>query len=157
MSKPMSKCLNRSQPVLAMLVAACVVLASPAVGAAEPAGTVKVVKGAVSILRGGEVIEAQPGVQVLAQDRLHTGRDGSVGVTLKDDTLISAGPNSKIMIDKFAFDSTTHVGEMLISVVKGTFSMVSGLMVKRSPEAATVKTPTATIGIRGTELAVEVD
>ena len=47
--------------------------------------------------------------------------------------------------------------EMLISVLKGTFSMVSGMMVKHSPEAAVVKTPTATIGVRGTEFAIEVD
>lgn len=143
--------------LLAMLAASSAMLSSAAVSAAEPAGTIKVVKGAVSILRGEEVIEAAPGVPVLAQDRLRTGPDGSVGVTLKDDTLISSGPNSTVAIDKYSFNATTHVGEMLISVLKGTFSMVTGMMVKHSPDAAAVKTPTATIGVRGTEFAIEVD
>jgi hypothetical protein len=152
--------LNRlRQPffLLTMLAALCGILSSTAVRAAEPAGTIKVVKGSVSILRGDEVIEATPGTPVMAQDRLRTGADGSVGVTLKDDTLISSGPNSTVAIDKYAFNATTHVGEMLISVLKGTFSMVTGMMVKHSPEAATVKTPTATLGVRGTEFAIEVD
>lgn len=153
----MSKCLRRPLYVLAMLIGFSGMLATPAVHGAEPAGTIKVVKGTVNILRGDEVIEATPGTQVLVQDRLRTGADSSVGVTLKDDALISTGPNSSIAIEKFAFNATTHVGEMLISVLKGTFSMVSGLIVKHSPEAAAVKTPTATIGIRGTEFAVEVD
>ena len=152
--------LNRlHQPffLLVMLTALTGILSSTLVRAAEPAGTIKVVKGSVSILRGEAVIEATPGAHVMAQDRLRTGADGSVGVTLKDDTLISSGPNSTVAIDKYAFNATTHVGEMLISVLKGTFSMVSGMMVKHSPEAATVKTPTATIGVRGTEFAIEVD
>lgn len=143
--------------ILAVLTALSGVLSSTAVRAAEPAGTIKVVKGSVSILRGEQVIEATLGAPVMAQDRLRTGADGSVGVTLKDDTLISSGPNSTVAIDKFAFNATTHAGEMLISVFKGTFSMVSGMMVKHSPEAAVVKTPTATIGVRGTEFAIEVD
>lgn len=153
----MQKRLRQPLFLLAMLAALCGGLSSAAAGAAEPAGTVKVVKGEVSILRGDEVIAAKPGAPVLAQDRLHTGPDGSVGVTLRDDTLISSGPNSTITIDKYAFNSTTHAGEMLISVLKGTFSMVSGMMVKHSPEAAAIKTPTATIGVRGTEFAIEVD
>ncbi|HMV55333.1 MAG: FecR domain-containing protein [Rhodocyclaceae bacterium] len=132
-------------------------LGAPHAEAADPAGMIKVVKGSVSILRGDAVIEATPGAQVFPQDRLRTGADGSVGITLKDDTLISSGPNSTVAIDKYAFDATTHVGEMLISVLKGTFSMVSGMLVKHSPEAAAVKTPTATIGVRGTEFAIEVD
>lgn len=140
-----------------MLTALSGMLAPAAVLAAEPAGTIKIVKGTVNILRGEETIAAAPGARVMPQDRLQTGPDGSVGVTLKDDTLISSGPNSTVVIDKYAFNSTTHVGEMLISVLKGTFSMVSGMMVKHSPEAAAIKTPTATIGVRGTEFAIEVD
>lgn len=153
----MLNCLRQPLFLLVILTALTGILSSTLVRAAEPAGTIKIVKGTVSILRGEEVIEATPGAQLLAQDRLRTGADGSVGVTLKDDTLISSGPNSTVAIDKYAFNATTHVGEMLISVLKGTFSMVSGMMVKHSPEAVTVKTPTATIGVRGTEFAIEVD
>lgn len=153
----MLKRLRQPLFLLAILAALPGILSSTAVSAAEPAGTIKVVTGAVSIVRADEVIEATLGAPVLAQDRLRTGADGSVGVTLNDDTRISSGPNSTVAIEKYAFDGSTHVGEMLISVLKGTFSMVSGMLVKHSPEAATIKTPTATIGVRGTEFAIEVD
>lgn len=124
---------------------------------ADVAGTVKTVQGKVEIVRGSETIPATPGLAVYAEDKLQTGADSSVGVTLKDDTRISSGPNSTISLEKYAFNATTHDGNMLISVIKGTLAMVSGLLVKHSPESAAVKTPTATIGIRGTEFVVEVD
>lgn len=148
---------KRIRPILcAGLLAATLGAALPAF-AADPAGTIKVATGTVNILRGSETLPARPGTVVYPQDKLQTGADGTVGVTLKDDTLVSSGPNSTVALDKYAFNPTTHVGELLISVVKGTFTMVSGLLVKHSPDAAAIKTPTATIGVRGTEFAIEVE
>ena len=76
--------------------------------AADPAGMVKVAKGQVSIERDGKKLPATVGSQIEVADRVHTGSDGSVGVTLRDNTLLSAGPNSLIVIDKFAFDNATR-------------------------------------------------
>lgn len=69
--------------------------------AAEQAGMIKVSKGTVSIEREGQRMAAGVGTPVMVADRLRTGADGSVGLTLRDNTLLSAGPNSLLVVDKF--------------------------------------------------------
>lgn len=136
-----------------------VLVASGGAGAADtPAavGMVKVSQGSVSIERAGQQMEAPVGTEVHVGDRVHTGLNGSVGITLDDDTRLSAGPNSTLLISEFRFNSTTHDGSLIASLVKGTFSVVSGLIAKHSPSSVSFKTPTMTLGIRGTEFIVDV-
>jgi len=82
------------------------------------------------------------------------GPDGSVGITFLDNSLLSAGPNSVLAVDRFAFDSTTHQGSFESSLRTGTLAVVSGKLAKQSPEAMKVKTPAAVLGVRGTEFLV---
>jgi hypothetical protein len=119
------------------------------------AGTVKTAKGTVTVERAGQKIAAAPGVKVYAADRVLTGADGAVGITLRDNTLLSAGPNSTLALDKFAFDSTTHAGTIDATLKRGTLSVVSGKIAKASPNAVTFRTPTTTLGVRGTEFVIE--
>ncbi len=119
------------------------------------AGTVKTAKGSVTVERGAQKIAAAPGVKVYAADRVLTGADGTVGITLRDNTVLSAGPNSTLALDKFAFDSTTHAGTIDATLKRGTLSVVSGKIAKASPDAVTFRTPTTTLGVRGTEFVIE--
>ncbi len=119
------------------------------------AGAVKVVKGAVSIQRGAQKIAAEPGGKVYVADRVVTGADGSVGITLRDNTLLSAGPNSTLALNKFAFDSTTHAGAIDASLKRGTLAVVSGKIAKASPETVQFRTPSAILGVRGTEFVID--
>jgi hypothetical protein len=80
-----------------------------------------------------------------------------VGVTFTDNSLLSAGPGSVLVIERYAFDSTTHAGQFDASLQKGTLAVVSGKMVKQSPDAMRVKTPSSVMGVRGTEFVVKVD
>ena len=129
-------------------------LAMPAL-AAEYAGVVKTAKGAVAVERGGARLAATPGTQISAADRVVTGADGSVGILLRDNTLLSAGPNSTLVLDKFSFDSTTHAGVIDASLKRGTLAVVSGKIAKQSPEAVQFRTPSAILGVRGTEFVIE--
>ena len=135
-----------------------VVLMAAALGAApalaQEAGHVKVAKGSVQIERGGQKIPATLGAMVQAGDVVVTGVDGSVGITFLDNSLLSAGPNTVLAIDRFAFDSTTHQGSFESSLQKGTLAVVSGKLAKQSPDAMKVKTPAAVLGVRGTEFLV---
>lgn len=131
-------------------------IAPGAVGAGEAAGMVKVVKGTVSIERDGKRQSAGVGMPVEVADRIRTGADGSVGVTLRDNTLLSAGPNSLVVIDKFAFDNTTQDGNMSVGIRRGTLSVASGKIAKKTPESVDFHTPTSVLGVRGTEFVVEV-
>lgn len=139
------------------LILAIALLGFSAAHAEESVGMVKTSRAPAYLVRTGQELPAQPGMPVYAADRLKTGKDGALGVTLRDDTLLSTGPNSTLAVEKFAFNSTSHEGGMLLSVIKGTLSMISGLIVKANPEAARIRTPQATIGIRGTEFIVEVE
>lgn len=129
------------------------ILAFAAAGA-ENAGHIKVAKGAVQIERSGQRLAVSVGDAVNTSDVVTTGTDGSVGITLLDNSLLSAGPNSVLSIDRFVFDSTTHQGGFEASLRKGTLAVVSGKLAKQSPDAMKVKTPAAVLGVRGTEFLV---
>jgi hypothetical protein len=123
---------------------------------AEPAGMIKTSRGQVSVERAGERTPAPPGTVVAIGDRVRTGSDGYVGITLRDDTLITAGPSSTLLLNDFKFNTTTNKGSMLASFLRGTFGVVTGLLAKHSPDSVQFKTPTTSLGIRGTEFLVEV-
>ena len=125
--------------------------------AASDIGLVKVAKGAVQIQRGGERIAVKVGTPLQASDVVVTGADGSAGITFTDNSLVSVGPNSVFAIDKYRFDTTTHVGEFEGNLRQGRLAAVSGKMVKQSPESMKIRTPSAIMGVRGTEFVVQVD
>ena len=133
----------------------CLLLATAAV--ADEIGRIKVARGEVSVDRGGVAIAAAPGVPVHAADVVRTGADGSVGITMADGSLLSAGPNSLLSLDHFAFDATTQKGRFDASLKRGTLSVVSGAIAKQSPDGMTIRTPATMLGVRGTEFVVSVD
>jgi hypothetical protein len=147
--------LQRDFLMFGFLLLLCAVVALPAL--AGEAGRIKVSKGEVQIERDGKRLPAPVGAVILARDTVKTGPDGSVGITFQDNSLLSAGPNSELVIERFVFDSTTHKGEFDTALKKGTLAVVSGKIVKQSPDAMRVKTPAAIMGVRGTEFVVKVD
>src|SRR5262245_4207471 len=124
------------------------------VALAADAGQIKVARGAAWIERAGTRTPAKVGDRVATADVIVTGTDGAVGITFADDSRLSIGPNSVLGIDHFAFDSTTHQGGFGASLQKGTLAAVSGKLAKQSPDAMTVRTPAAILGVRGTESVV---
>jgi len=126
------------------------------VSLANDVGQIKVMAGTVHLEREGKRFPAQVGMAVRQSDSLITGVDGTAGVTFTDNSLLSVGPNSTLAIDRYAFDSTTHAGQFDASLKKGSLAVVSGKIVKQSPGAMRVHTPTSIMGVRGTEFAVKV-
>ena len=123
---------------------------------ANDVGQVKVTKGIVHVEREGARIPATVGMPIRQSDRLVTGPDGTVGVTFADNSLLSVGPNSTLAVDKFSFDASTHEGQFDASLQRGTLAVVSGKMVKQSPDAMRIKTPASILGVRGTEFVVKI-
>ena len=145
--------LNRTLGTIAVAVALSPAWAAMA---ADDAGQIKVVNGPVTLERGGQAQPAAIGARIQQADTLRTGAGGSVGVTLLDNTLVSAGPNSVLVIERYAFNSTTHQGRFDAGLRRGTLSMVSGKLARQSPDAVRVITPTTVLGARGTEFHVQV-
>jgi len=142
-------------------VAAAVVLTLLTVpaSAAEPqqsAGQIKVVSGAAFIVRGNTVLPATIGQRVFEADKVRTGSDGRLGITLKDDTRFSLGPNSEVHLNRFAYAPSEGRIGLALNVVRGVAAYVSGRIAKLSPDAVKLETPGAIVGVRGTTLALSV-
>ena len=123
--------------------------------ATDNAGLIKTSKGNVTIERNSTSIPATVGTELFVSDIVETGADGSVGITLQDGTLLSAGPKSKLILNKFVFDPSTGKGELDASIKRGTLAVVSGKLSKTSRDAVTYRTPTSILGVRGTEFIIE--
>lgn len=117
-------------------------------------GQVKVANGTVTVERAGQALPATVGMRIEAADVVRTGPDATVGITMNDDSLLSAGPNSILSLDRYEYDATTGSGRFASSLARGSLAVVSGRIAKRSPDAMTVRTPFAVLGVRGTEFAV---
>ena len=137
-----------------LVAAAAILLALPA---QADVGQIKVATGQVSVDRKGQALPGRVGLLLEADDVVRTGADGSVGITMRDNSLLSAGPNSILSLERFEFDPTTSEGRFDARLQRGTLAVVSGRIAKKSPQAMTVRTPSAVLGVRGTEFVVSVD
>jgi|SRR5215831_15691702 len=131
-------------------------IANPAFSQPPPAGRIKNVVGTASILRGGEVIPAQAGFVVYEADKLKTGLDGHLALTLKDDTRLSLDPNTELGLVRFSYAPADGRLALVLKVVRGVVAYVSGRIAKLSPGATRLETPDAIVGIRGTHLVIRV-
>ena len=145
------------RPSLRLILPALVALLLPGFAGAQDVGQIKTVKGAVHIERGSEKLAAAPGARLRQSDTVVTGADGAVGITFTDNSLLSAGPNSSLAIERYAFNPTTHAGAFDSRLSRGTLSVVSGKIARQTPGAMTVKTPAAILGVRSTEFVVRAD
>ena len=137
---------------------ACVLalVATPLFAQDAGVGRIKVASGSVSIVRKGEVLPATAGHVLYQADGLRTGADGRVGITLKDDTRISLGPNSEVRLDKFMYAPAEGQLGFVLRVLQGVAAYVSGRIAKLSPDSIRLETPEAIVGVRGTTLALRV-
>ena len=136
---------------------ALVMLAAPAFAQQPaPAGRVKVVSGSAFIVRSGDTIRAEVGQSVYESDGLRTGDDGSIGVTLDDDTRLSLGPGSEVRLSEFRYAPAQSSVGLAMSFLRGIAVYVSGQIAKLAPDAVRLETPSAIVGVRGTTLAVQV-
>jgi hypothetical protein len=119
-------------------------------------GQIKTLDGEVYILRDNNRIPATLGALLKQADTVETGPSGSVGITFIDSSRFSAGPDTRLELSRFRFNPTTQDGEFLAGLDRGTLTVISGQIAKRSHEAMKIKTPTTILGFRGTRVAVKV-
>jgi hypothetical protein len=128
---------------------------SPATAWAEDAiGQIKTETGVVSILRHGADQSAHIGDHVFRSDTIATSANSAVGITFADNSLMSLGPSSRLRLDQFQFNTTTHQGKFDAALEKGTLAVKSGQIVRQTPGAMHIRTPAALLGVRGTQFLV---
>jgi len=140
--------------VFALLTLACrgISLAGEA-----PIGVVKNVEGTAFIVRNGSSQAAMPGHPVFLNDIFKTGTSGALGVTFNDDTRISIGPDTEYVVDEYVYQPREMALSFVSRITRGTLQYISGTIAKIAPESVSVKTPTGTIGIRGTRFLLKVE
>ena len=120
----------------------------------QPIGTVDTAEGEVFAIRAdGTRVLLQAGDPVYQGDIMETGA-GSMSVTFIDDSTFAVGEETRMVLDELVYDPSSQTGTSSFSVVQGVFSFVSGAIAKTGDDAMQVRTPVATIGIRGTQVAV---
>jgi hypothetical protein len=133
-------------------------LAAPAAGPARAAeariGEVKTVEGEVIIARRDGDLAAAPGTALRRSDVVRTGPAGAVGMTFTDNSRLSLGPSSELVIEKYLFDG--RVGAFDTRLIRGSMTAASG-EIARTPAAMRVLIPTGVLAVRGTEFVVRVN
>jgi FecR protein len=98
-------------------------------------------------------VPAQPervlyvGTDVFADERVLTGPSGHIQLVFLDGTVLSVGPDSDLVINKFIYDPQAKTGELAVNAVRGVFRLVGGKISKTS--AIEVRTPKVVLGLRG--------
>jgi hypothetical protein len=131
-------------------------MAVPLAAQEQQIGQINTESGSVIVIRAGKSLPLKIGDPVYQQDVVETGKDSSVGITFVDNSVFSTGPESRLALDQFHFDSANFKGDMLARLQKGTLSVVSGDIARSSPGSMKIQTPTAILGVRGTTFAIEV-
>jgi hypothetical protein len=132
-------------------------LASSALTAeSQVVGVIKTIKGNASVIRNQQTIPAVIGTKLYINDALQTSQDSSLGLIFRDDSILTMGPNSRVVIDQFLFAPVEGKLGFLIKIMRGTITYLSGVIGRLSPATAKFDTPVATIGIRGTHFAASV-
>jgi VCBS repeat-containing protein len=126
-------------------------------GGAQPIGQVSSATGTVTVVHpDGSESTLNPGDPVYQGDHLTTSANGSVGITLADGTTFSMADHGDMTLDQMVYDPSTQQGNISLSVVEGVFTFVSGQVAKTDPDAMVLQTPVATIGIRGTQVGLNI-
>ncbi|MDT8989457.1 FecR family protein [Curvibacter sp. APW13] len=131
--------------------------APPVAGSAEPVGRVKTLRGQATIRTQTQTVEAAVGTPVYLGSEIRTGKDASLGLTFKDSTVLSLGADTRLTVDEYVYDPNQGQYKFGANLGKGALNYISGAIAKARPEAVSVKTPGAVIGVRGTHFVVKAE
>lgn len=113
-------------------------------------GNVGALKGTATITRSSSTLDIKNGMVLKVKDKIITTSGSRVQVILKDNTVVTIGPNSSFVFDAYKFGGKDD-SEVKMHIDRGFFRSVTGKIGKLAPERFKVKTASATIGIRGTD------
>ena len=95
----------------------------------------------------GQTRMLSAGSEVFANERIRTGDAATAQLLFLDKTVLSVGPKAELVLDKFVYNPNRGSGQVVVDAVKGSFRFVTG---SQNPNNYAIKTPVATLGIRGT-------
>jgi hypothetical protein len=140
------------------LVTATISLSLHITDAAASIGKITEQSGPTEIKRGAESTPSDVNTPVQANDTVITAK-AKAGITFEDETKVQITEHSKLVIDSFVYDpaSKNSAGKLGMKVALGTVRYASGQIAKNNPQSVNIETPTASIGVRGTDFSMTVD
>ncbi len=134
----------------AAVLAAATMTASPVLAQASAVGINAAIRNKVEIRSGRQVRPAVLRARVMLNDEVRTGASSQLQILLLDRTVFTVGANARVAVDRFVYDPRSNSRSTGVSVTKGAFRFMSGRSLGRPSGPVSVRTPVATIGIRGT-------
>jgi len=126
-------------------------LAIPVTAAAEPIGVISVAVGAVQWWRDGETTRLERGDAVQEGDRVTTGAQARLVLSMNDGSRITLGGDSQMLFSQWRYRKQANDNSAQLELLEGAFRFITGLITDQSQPQLSVTTPDATIGIRGTD------
>ena len=140
---------SRLKRGLLLAATLAIVASAPMAMAAEPSGIAIKVRQGVDVVRTSGQLMLRAQTPVFMGDVIQTDGVGETQIRLSDNTKLVVGPNSLMTIDRFVLSSKSTASRVALNAVRGAFRFITGSSPK---DAYTITTPTATIGVRGTQL-----
>ena len=144
----------RYRHILALWLLFC---ALPVMADATVIAYVKVINGEAWLTFADKTQKAELGSPIHLGEQLNTGHDGELGVTFKDETVLSLGPDTSLTVTEFLYDPPQAELKLTAKMLKGALQYISGVIAKLKPEAVVIQTPSGYIGVRGTRFLVLVE
>jgi hypothetical protein len=132
------------------------VLLLPSIALANVGAIVQQQGSAVQIRRGQDNLPGGVNATVNMNDAIVTGLS-SLQLRFQDNTTAAVTENSRFVIDDFVYDPNRGAGRLNVRVSMGTVRYVSGQIARNNQQSVQVNTPTAVIGVRGTDFFMTVD
>jgi hypothetical protein len=139
----------RGRRIVAALASAALI-AAPAAAQPSPVGINAAVRNKVEIRTGNKARPAVVRERVMLNDEVRTGGASQLQILLLDRSTFTVGANARIAIDRFVYDPGARSRSMGVSVTRGAFRFMSGRALGKPAGPVTLRTPVASIGIRGT-------
>jgi hypothetical protein len=118
----------------------------PEAAAGDRIGVAATVRNRVSGRIQSQVQQLNSGENVFDREQVKTETDSSAKIVLKDSANINVGPNSAVTLDNFVYSGDEDLKKASVNLAKGAFRFTTGSSDKKAYQ---IKTPTATIGVRG--------
>jgi hypothetical protein len=145
-----------NKQLLLQLATATILLLLSQTNWAAPVGRVTEQTGPTEIVRNKKSVASAVDSPVEMQDTITTAKSRAT-LSFSDQTTVKITEQSKLVIDDFVYDPNRGTGKLSVKVALGTARYASGQIAKNSPQSVSVKTPTATVAVRGTDFSMTVD
>ena len=140
-----------------LLLSASLYFTSVGAFAAAIAGTVERLQGNANVVGASGQKALAANAEVFQGDQINTAADAELLLRMTDGTVIAMRPNSNLVVSEYRFDKNdSNNDNIFIKLLKGGLRTVTGAIGKKNPQKVRFATPTATVGIRGTDFELAV-